>query len=75
VSAFRQPRKELAMSFIVSFNETCPKCHKTIVQATFEPHPSSRDIALQNFHCGDCGLVKTKIVGLKPGKSSPELAA
>jgi uncharacterized Zn finger protein len=63
------------MSFTLSFNDTCPKCHKPIMQAVIESRPSNRDLALQNFECADCGLVKTRILSLRPGAKTPELAA
>jgi hypothetical protein len=63
------------MSLTVFFSETCPKCHKPIMQAVIEPHPTRDDCALQNFECADCGVVKTKIYSLKPGEPPPELAA
>jgi hypothetical protein len=63
------------MSFILFFNETCPKCRKPVMRAVIEPHPSRRDVALQNFECSDCGVVKTKVLSLKPGAPPPELAA
>jgi hypothetical protein len=43
--------------------------------AAIEPHPTRRDIAIQNFECIDCGPVKTKVYSLKPGAPTPELAA
>jgi len=63
------------MTFSLSFNDTCPKCHKPIMQAVIESHPSNPDLALQNFECADCGPVKTKIHSLKPGAEAPDLAA
>jgi hypothetical protein len=45
------------------------------MQGVVEPHPSRRDVALENFVCADCGPVKTKSISLKPDKSSAELAA
>jgi hypothetical protein len=61
------------MSFTTSFNDTCPKCHKSIMRAVFESHPSNRDLALQNFECAECGPIKTKILSLKPGTLPAEL--
>jgi hypothetical protein len=63
------------MSFTVSWNDTCPRCHKSIMRIVFEPHPSNRDLALQSFECGECGPVRTKIISLKAGTQAPELAA
>jgi hypothetical protein len=63
------------MSLNLFFNETCPKCRKPIMQGVVEPHPSRRDVALENFVCADCGPVKTKIISLKPDKSSAGLTA
>jgi hypothetical protein len=51
-------------------NEPCPRCGKTIRQTTIDLHPTRASLAIHNFECVDCGLVK-----LKPGKSPPELAA
>jgi hypothetical protein len=63
------------MSLTVFFNETCPRCFKPIMRGVIEPHPSRRDLALQNFQCAECGVVKTKVHSLKPGEPSPDLAA
>jgi len=63
------------MSLIVSFNEICPKCRKPTMQTLIESHPTNRDLALENFNCADCGLVRTEVLSLTPGKPSPELAA
>jgi hypothetical protein len=52
------------MSLNLFFNEPCPKCRKPIMQGAVEPHPTRRDIALENFVCADCGPVKTKIISL-----------
>jgi hypothetical protein len=62
------------MSFALSVNDTCPRCHKPIMQAVIEPHPSNHDLALQNFECADCGPVKTKIYSLKPPAQSEAAA-
>jgi hypothetical protein len=63
------------MSLILSSGDICPKCHKPMLRAVIEPHPTRHDLALQNFECADCGPVKTNILSLKPGKPSPELTA
>jgi hypothetical protein len=63
------------MPLTLFFDDICPKCHQPIWQTTIELHPSRPDLAIHNFRCADCGPVKTKIVSLNPGKSSPELAA
>jgi len=63
------------MSLTLFIHDTCPKCHKPIMQAIIEPHPTRRDLALQNFECADCGAVKTKVLSLKSREPSPELAA
>jgi hypothetical protein len=63
------------MSLYLFFNETCPDCGKPTLQGTIEAHPSRRDVALQNLQCAACGVVKTKVVSLRPGRPSPELAA
>jgi hypothetical protein len=62
------------MSVRLSSGDVCPKCRKPMMQAVIEAHPTRPDLALQNFQCGDCGPVRTNILSLKPGKSSPELA-
>jgi hypothetical protein len=46
-----------------------------MMQAIIEPHPSRRDLALENFECADCGPVKTKVLSLKSDAPPPELAA
>jgi hypothetical protein len=66
---------ELTMSLLLSVGEVCPKCHKPLMQAVVEAHPSRRDVALENFVCADCGPVKTKVLSLKPGEPPPELTA
>lgn len=71
----RLARRELNMSLNLFFNETCPKGRKPIMQGVVEPHPSRRDVALENFACADCGPVKTKIISLKPNKPSAERTA
>jgi hypothetical protein len=63
------------MSFTLFVDDTCPKCRKPVRLAVIEPHPSRRDLAIHNFECADCGLVKAKIYSLKPGAPAPELAA
>jgi hypothetical protein len=63
------------MSLALFTRDTCPKCHKPIMQAVIEPHPTRRHLALQNFECADCGAVKTKVLSLKPGAPPSELAA
>jgi hypothetical protein len=63
------------MSFTLFVDDTCPKCRKPIKQTTIELHPTRRDLALHNFHCADCGPIKTKVFSLKPGEPPPELAA
>jgi hypothetical protein len=63
------------MSLTLFIGETCPKCHKPIMQAVIGPHPTRRDLALQNFECAECGPVKTKIYSLKPRELPSEVAA
>ena len=63
------------MSLNLFIHDTCPKCYKPIMQAVIEAHPTRRDLALQNFECADCRVVKTKVFSLKPGEPPPELAA
>jgi C4-type Zn-finger protein len=63
------------MSLNLYFNEPCPKCGKPTMQSEIDPHPSRTDVAIQNFHCADCGPIKTVVLSLKPGKPSSELTA
>jgi hypothetical protein len=59
------------MSIDLFMNDTCPKCRKPIRETTVTPHPTSRDLAIHNFECADCGLVKSRILLLRPGESVP----
>jgi hypothetical protein len=63
------------MSLMLFFNEPCPQCSKPIMQGAVDAHPSRNDVAIQNFHCADCGPLKTKVLSLKPDKPPPEMAA
>jgi hypothetical protein len=54
-------------------DDTCPKCHKPISQATVERHPTRRDLAIHNFACARCGIVKTKVLFRRPAKPSLKL--
>jgi hypothetical protein len=45
------------------------------MHAMIDPHPTDRDVALQKFHCADCGPIKIKSISLKPGKPPPEITA
>jgi len=63
------------MSLRFFFNDRCPKCAQPTMQAVIEAHPSRRDLALHNFHCDDCGPIKTKIISLEPRAQAPEIAA
>jgi hypothetical protein len=63
------------MSYDTFIDEICPRCHKPVKPAVIEPHPTRRDLALQNFECANCGPIKTKVISLKPGVPPPELAA
>jgi hypothetical protein len=63
------------MPFTLYFNDLCPKCAKPTLQAVIEAHRTSRDLALQKFHCADCGPIKTKFISLRPAKPQPEVAA
>jgi len=62
------------MFLTVFIDDTCPKCLKPIKLSYIEPHSTHRDIAIQNFACGDCGTVKTKIISLRPSKPQPTAA-
>jgi hypothetical protein len=63
------------MSIDLFMNDTCPKCRKAIRRTTITQHPDRRDLAIHNFECADCGLVKTKILFLKPAGSPSGVAA
>jgi hypothetical protein len=63
------------MSIDLFMNDTCPKCRKPIRRTTVTPHPTRRELAIHSFECADCGPVKTKIISVKPNKSSAEVAA
>jgi uncharacterized Zn finger protein len=63
------------MSLNLPYNDPCPRCGKLTMQSVIEPHPRRNDIAIQNFHCADCGPVKTRVLSLEPVKSSSEKAA
>jgi hypothetical protein len=63
------------MSLNLTYNDPCPRCGRPTMRCAIEPHPSRDDIALQDFHCGDCGPIKTIVLSLKPGKPAPKLAA
>jgi hypothetical protein len=58
------------MSLNLRYNDPCPRCHKPTMQSVIEPHPRRNDRALQNFHCIDCGPVKTIVLSLEPAKPS-----
>ena len=63
------------MSPAFQLNDPCPRCGKLTMQATIEVHPTSPDIALNNFRCAVCGPVKTKVISLTPKKPRAEIAA
>jgi hypothetical protein len=63
------------MPFTLYFNDLCPKCGRPIMQAVIESHPTDRDLAIQKFHCANCGPIKIKSISLKPAKPRPEIAA
>jgi phage FluMu protein Com len=63
------------MAFVLYIDKTCPKCRQPIRRTTIEAHPSRTDIAIQNFHCADCGHLKSVVLSLKPGKPPGHLAA
>jgi hypothetical protein len=54
-------------------DDTCPKCRKPIRQTTVEPHPTRRDLAIHNFECANCGIVKTKVLFRRPARPSLKL--
>jgi uncharacterized Zn finger protein len=63
------------MPLSFQLNDRCPRCGKLTMQAVIEAHPTSPDIAFHNFHCADCGPVKTKVILLTPKKPDAEVAA
>jgi hypothetical protein len=63
------------MSLNLYFTDLCPKCQRPTMNAIIESHPTDRDLALQKFHCADCGPIKTKFISLKPFKPGPVLVA
>jgi uncharacterized Zn finger protein len=63
------------MSLTFRLNDPCPKCGASKMQAVIEAHPSRTDLALHNFHCADCGPVKTKVISLTPPVRSADVAA
>jgi hypothetical protein len=63
------------MSIDLFMNDTCPKCRKAFKETTVTPHPTRYDLAIRNSECVDCGVVKTRILLLKPGLSRSEVAA
>jgi hypothetical protein len=63
------------MSTDLFMNDTCPKCRNPIRPKSITPHPTRYDLAIHTFECADCGVVKTKILLLKPGVSQSEVAA
>lgn len=56
-------------------DDTCPKCREPIRPATVEQHPTRRDLAIHNFQCATCGIVKTKVLFRKPAKPSLKLVS
>ena len=63
------------MSLTLFGNDPCPRCRKPVRQTTIELHPTRRDLAVHNFVCADCGPVRTKIISLRPGEPTSEMAA
>jgi hypothetical protein len=63
------------MPLTLYFNDLCPKCRRPIMQAVIESHPTDRNLALQKFHCANCGPIKIKFISLKPGKPQSGLVA
>jgi hypothetical protein len=54
------------MSLSFYFNAPCQKCGKPTVHAAIDRHPTSPDLAIQNFNCAHCGLIKTEVLQMKP---------
>jgi len=63
------------MSIDLFMNDTCPKCRKPIRPTTVTPHRTRRDLEIHNFECANCGVVKAKILLLKPDGTTSEVAA
>ena len=63
------------MSLNLNNNDPCPRCGKPTMQSAIGPYQSRNDVAIQNFHCADCGHVKTRALSLKPAKLSSKFAA
>jgi hypothetical protein len=63
------------MSIDLFMNDTRPKCRKPIKETTVTPHPTRHDLGIHNLECADCGVVRTKILSLKPSESRVEAAA
>jgi hypothetical protein len=58
------------MPFDLFNDDTCPKCRKPIKQTTVERHPTRRDLAIHNFRCANCGIVKINILFRRTAKPS-----
>jgi hypothetical protein len=63
------------MSIDLFMNDTCLKCRKPIKETSVTPHPTRHELAIHEFACADCGVVKTKILLLKRGVARSEAAA
>jgi phage FluMu protein Com len=63
------------MSLTMFIDDTCPRCRKPVKLSVIEPHPSRRDLAIQNYKCIDCGPVLAKVISLKQAKPSEPAAA
>jgi len=63
------------MSIVLRSSDPCPKCSKGKMQSVIEAHPSRPDLALHNFHCADCGPIKTEVLSLKPPARPSDVAA
>jgi hypothetical protein len=63
------------MSLTLFVDDTCPKCRKTILHSSIEPHLTRRDLALHKLDCTECGYVKTEIISLSPCAAPVGLAA
>jgi len=55
------------MSLTVFIDDLCPRCRKPVKLAKIELHSTRPDLAIQNYHCMDCGPVKAKVISLAPG--------
>jgi hypothetical protein len=68
----RQTPKETTLSFNLSMNDTCPKCHRPLKPEVIEPSSTRPELSVRNFECAD--PVRAKLISLKPGRQSASAA-